>query len=56
MFSGRRKKSEISDDKNIEDTITSKNLANTFDKIYFGFDCVVMFILMSVYFLVMNFC
>jgi nicotinic acetylcholine receptor alpha-7 len=54
MFSGKMKKSEISDDKNIEDTITSKDLANTFDKIYFGFYCVVMFVLMSVYFLVMH--
>jgi len=55
MFSGRRKKSKISDNKYIEATITSKDLANTCDKIYFGFYCVVMFILMSVYFLVMNF-
>ena len=54
MFSGKRKKSEISDDKIREDTITSKDLANTFDKIYFGFYCVVMFVLMSVYFLVMH--
>jgi hypothetical protein len=36
MFSGRRKKSKISDDKNIEDTITSKDLAKIRNDI--GFD------------------
>ena len=55
MFTGRRKKSKISDDKIREDTITSEDLANTCDKIYFCFYCVVMFVLMSVYFLVMHF-